>query len=376
MATVTANIKENGRPLKRVFVEHVGPLGVNLGWDLTDSNGSFTFDAGPGFNRVDIKIHCQNSVVRVLNGSTIPFPFSIAIDKNVGNGDSVNLNTVNGKRDHFKILNMVLDVYDTVWKQFKPYNSSNRGDFPLGRKQTLRQTFSDNKRIELSYPDNFPSTLAFVEPSGLFNAGFPLMHIKNQNSDNRLFGSSSADPSILPHEVGHAMHFSSLTGSTRISIEAQYLAFIVSNLSDPTHNVDRHTTPFVAFIEAIGIFSERFFFFKKNVATQLNGEQLRKEFFRNELNQQDLSSSTRHYVNVGRKVNGIVNPILRGDDCEGAVYGAIYLDFAGRVGLKGTVGLVLESNATSFTEFRNFIHGKGDQNLTIAINAVKNTWGM
>lgn len=373
MAFVTAHISENGRPLKRVFVEHTSPIGT-LGWALTDQNGSFTFDAGPFADHVDIKIHCQNSVVRVMDGSTILLP--IAINKNVGNGDSVNLDTTSEKKNHFRILNMVLDVYDTVWRQFKPFNRSNRGDFPLGRHTSVRDTFSDNKRIELSFPDNFPSQLAFVEPSGLNNAGFPLMHIKSQSSDNRLFGTSTEDPTLLPHETGHAMHFSCLAAATRVSIEAQYINFIVSNLNDPTHNVDKPTSPFVAFIEAVGIFSERFFFFKKRIAPNLNDVQLRQAFFNNELHQQDLATNTRHYVSVGRQTGTTVTPDLTGNNVEGAVYGAIYLDFARRVGLREAVSLVLESNATSFSEFRNFVRGKGDSNLTSAINAVRNTWGM
>jgi len=132
----------------------------------------------------------------------------------------------------------------------------------------------------------------------------------------------------------------------------------------------------VAFIEAVGIFSERFFFFKKRIAPNLNDVQLRQAFFNNELHQQDLATNTRHYVSVGRQTGTTVTPDLTGNNVEGAVYGAIYLDFARRVGLREAVGLVLESNATSFSEFRNFVRGKGDSNLTSAINAVRNTWGM
>jgi hypothetical protein len=374
MPFVTANIKENGRPLKRVFVEHTGPFGIgSLGWDLTDANGSFTFDAGPLASKVDIKIHCQSSVMRVMDGSTVLWP--ISINKNVGNGDSVNLDTVNEKKDHFRILNMVLDVYDTVWRQFKPYSLDSRKDFPLGRKPSLRDTFSNNKRIELSFPDNLPG-LAFVEPSGLGNAGFPLMHIKSQAADARLFGNTSHDPSLIPHELGHAMHFSCLSPATRISIEGQYIGFLLSNLNDPFHNIDKKTTPFVAFIEAAGMFSERFFFFRKRVSPQLSGAQLRQAFCTNELGQHGLNTQLHDYTPVGTRVNGSVSPVFTGDDVEGAVYGAIYADFAGRIGLKEAVELVLESNATSFDEFRSFVHGKGNAAHTTAINAVKITWGM
>jgi hypothetical protein len=72
MGLVTANIHVKGVPLRRAFVEHTDPTGLtSLGWAITDSNGSFTFDAGLFSNSVDIKIHCQNSVVQVLNAPVL-----------------------------------------------------------------------------------------------------------------------------------------------------------------------------------------------------------------------------------------------------------------------------------------------------------------
>ena len=234
-----------------------------------------------------------------------------------------------------------------------------------------------------SYPDQFPSQLAFVEPSGLNNSGFPLVHIKNRTVDGRLFGEADAiaqqhDASLLPHELGHVFHFSTLAASTRVSIEGQYIAFILSNLANPTHAITRQTTPFVAFIEAVGIFSERFFFFSRQVEPSLTGVALRRAFFQDELGQQRLSTVfVDGYVNVGTRDNsGRITPALRGDDREGAVYGAIYLDFASRVGLREAVGLVLDSNATNFDEFRRHVQGRGNNTWRTAIDAVSSTWGM
>jgi hypothetical protein len=71
-----------------------------------------------------------------------------------------------------------------------------------------------------------------------------------------------------------------------------------------------------------------------------------------------------------------VTPSLTGNDVEGAVYGAVYLDFARRVGLREAVGLVIDSNATTFGEFQDYVHGRGNDAWTTAIDAVATVWGM
>ncbi|MGD6980998.1 hypothetical protein [Citricoccus sp. CH26A] len=134
----------------------------------------------------------------------------------------------------------------------------------------------------------------------------------------------------------------------------------------------------MAFLEAVGIFSERFFFFAKRVEPDLRGEDLRRAFFRNEL------SKTRALPEVlindcpaaGRRTRTGVAPALTRASVEGAVYGAIYLDFASRVGLREAVGLVLDSNAASFSELQTYIHGRGNPQWTNAIDEVETTWEM
>src|SRR5437762_13648504 len=105
MGLVTANIRVNGVPLRRAFVEHTDPTGLtSLGWTITDGNGSFTFDAGLFFNSVDIKIHCQNSVVQVLNAPLLSAPIDIHLS--VNNGGTINIESTghNDVVDHFRIL--------------------------------------------------------------------------------------------------------------------------------------------------------------------------------------------------------------------------------------------------------------------------------
>jgi len=350
-----------------------------LGWDLTDENGSFTFDAGFLADKVDIRVYCHNSVLRVLDGGfPIPTPVHQVIG-GVANGDT---KEIPQQRDFYRILATSLDVYDTVWRQFRPFNRDGRGDFPLGRKDTVLETFEKARRIELSYPDLSPAPRAWVEPAALNNGNFPLVHIKHRDSDGRLFGEGDSevadhDPSLLPHELGHAFHFAVQTTTTRQSLEAQFAGFILTHLSDPTHQIDKKTVPAVAFIEAAGHFSERFFFFRKRVEPQLSGEDVRRAFFRDELRTQSLRNELIDpYFTVGTQTGTVVTPVLTGPDSEAAVYGAIYLDFARRVGLREAVGLVLDSNASTFAEFKQHVAGRGNESWRTAIGAVATTWGM
>src|ERR1051325_9594362 len=189
---VTANIKVKGVPLRRAFVEHTDPSGLaSFGWTLTDANGSFTFDAGLGFNAVDIKIHAQNSVLQVLNAPMMSAPIDIHVS--VGNGRRLEIENSghDDVLDHFRLLAKAQDVYDTVWRQFRPYNRSDRGDFPLGRHGAgTKAVYDDDRKIRLNYPAllqaAFPTILTFVEPASATN-GLPLMHIQSRTNEKRVF---------------------------------------------------------------------------------------------------------------------------------------------------------------------------------------------
>jgi hypothetical protein len=379
---ITAAVRVNGTPLRKAFVERTGLMGSE-GFTMTDDNGSFSFDGGL-FDRIDVKIYCQNSVLRIVDGAKFAIPVSFSAVAR--HGATI---TINKQRDHFRILNRCLDVYEAVWRQFKPYSDRGRRAFPLGTAGTFRKTFEAKKRIELSYPDDFPSELAFVEPSGISNGGFPFVHIKHRSRDGRLFGEADSEvsrnnPSLLPHELGHVFHFSALTPLRRASFEKGYLAFLVERTvrtGDPTHEVAKKTIPLVAYIEAAGIFSERFFFFKTRIKPNLSGKALHDSFLADELSEQSTLSGDSplqkdsSFIQVGRrKSDGTIKPLLQGLDTEGAVYGAIYLDLASRIGLQETVELVLASDAEDFGEFRRHVRGRGKAEWTAAIDAVRETW--
>ncbi len=92
----------------------------------------------------------------------------------------------------------------------------------------------------------------------------------------------------------------------------------------------------------------------------LDGVQLRQAFFEDELDHQSLASRLRVYVHVGSRAGGVITPVKRDARVEGTIYGAIYLDFANRVGLREAVGLVLDSQAASFNEFHTYVGGRGN----------------
>jgi hypothetical protein len=403
--SVTLTINLRGRPLRRTYISHFDfwrfPQTLFF---LTDENGVVTVNntgvtwgdpAGPN-GRITIRVHAQNSVVRVLDGA-LRTPIEVTQDFRVEDGDTININSNDEQQDHFRIMNLCLVVYETVFRQFRPFNRSNRGAFPFGRAATIEATRNRLPRIEVVYPDNSPAVLAFVEPASLAT-GFPLIHIKHKSLDRRLFGvpdpvpdrsdpippgTETTDPTLIPHELAHAFHFALMSSSLRASVETQYITWLSSRIAaglPPFHNTTLATSQFIAWIEAFGVFSERFFFFSRRRVPSITGVALRQAFFRDELSASPLLDTTNlsGYTQVGRlDRTGVIIPALMGDDVEGAIYGAIFLDFARRVGLQGVGSRYLASgtgNVLQFDDFRNWIIRETNSDNDII--RVANTWGM
>ncbi|MGV0029459.1 hypothetical protein [Phormidesmis priestleyi] len=171
--------------------------------------------------------------------------------------------------------------------------------------------------------------------------------IKDKSSDPRLFGANGVDATLIPHELAHALYFALMPLTTRASVETQYMGWITSRVASglpPFHNTNLATTSFVAWIESLGIFSERFFFFSRKHIPQLTGVVLRQEFFRDELSAAPLLQNLTGYSQAATLNAGNVVPAFTGDNVEGALYGAIFLDFARRRGLGEAVGRYLNSS--------------------------------
>jgi hypothetical protein len=181
--------------------------------------------------------------------------------------------------------------------------------------------------------------------------------------------------------MSHGIHFSLLTQSKRNRAETDYAGFIMTELlagRRGTHAFKQRTDPMVAFIEAFDHFTHRFFEFVRTgevngrPAKELQGPDLRQAFYRDEL------SGDSHFGNpAGTLVNGRIEPAddCTGNDVEGAVYGAIFLDLSRRLGTLTAVNNFLRSKALTFGEFHSWMRtNRPDHNATM--DAVKATWDL
>ncbi|VEH41208.1 Uncharacterised protein [Kocuria rosea] len=401
---VNATIRVNGRPLVHAYVEHL-VFGVGTNVYMTDRQGKIRSDAwdlgiDSFTNNADIRVMCQNPILRVVDGKLI----NIAVyqDVSIKDGAVVNLNTTKEQRDHYEILDRVWRTYHTayVWTDF--YQKLDNPNFPLGRSASLKTTMNRPQRIDLSYPDKFDlSPLAFVEPKRLRD-NYPLMHIKDRAVSGRLFGESGARPGIIPSELSHALHFSHLSLQQRGKAQDKYLEFIVSEVAagrPGTHAFSQRTSAIVAFIEALDHYGERFCEFIRargghnNPVSPVKVTQaIERDFLDAEWSvltrpasspavskkfspappapPADAAERTRRRnasTRTGR------TPNVQGGDVEGAVYAAIFVDFARSVGLGRAVSIFLEANALTFGEYRSHVHKKYPE-CRAELSAVQSYW--
>lgn len=386
--TINILIGGNVQPLRRAYIEHIFTgfrvpgsqlyITNDLG-QVIDRRENLGIDAIPNLlnNKIDIRVICHNSIVRIPNGI-----FDHFIDFSVSDGDTVTITNANSSFNHFRVLNRCADVYSQGLQQFQVFGS----DFPLGIFRSFDKTRESKKRIEVLFPDAFPQPLSFTEPKGL-STGYPVIHLKS--NDPRLFGS---DQTLIPAELSHALHFSRLTDAQRQDIGVRYGSFIVSDFlsgGSSTHSMAADTDPLVAYVEAFDHFVHRFDqFIRAN--PNLSGPNLRNRFIRSELNivenftdQNGVLLATRFGTLTGDLNTGVYTPdpafltsaARSATSIEGSIYAAIFLDFARKrgVGLRTAVNAYVRSQALSFGEYRSWIH-LNRPNLTAQIDQVKATW--
>lgn len=384
-------------PLKRVYVEHIA-FGLRVpgsqlymtdeAGNVRDGSGNLGIDAMPNFltGKIDVRIICHNSVVKVPNGILDHFK-----DFSVADGGSIVISFANspGNFNNFKILNRCFEVHHSTFRQFGVFNS----DFPLGKKRGLDDTRKSRKRIEVFFPSLLAVNLAFVEPKSI-HTGFPIIHIGQNDGTNplnsiedRIFGD---DPTLIPAELSHALHFSTLSEIQRHDITVKYGKFIASDLilgGGGTHHMLKDTDPLVAFVEAFDHFIHRFErYIRKNPT--LSGPALRNAFIKYELetrhvfllnNQNVIGFGTLNGTlsrgNFTPNQNFLSNGTRSATSIEGTVYAALFLDFARRpgVGLRTVVNAYVKSKALSFGEFRSWINSNAP-NLSATLNQVKQNW--
>ena len=145
---VTIRVREqngNDIPLRRAYVEHL-VLGVPVGTYITDDQGQVRDENGVrGIQNptptIDIRVLCQNSVVKVLNGAAVLIP--VWQDFATQDGGTVLINTRAEQVEHYRILNRFALAYDRVFRQFQPFRLSRFPDFPLGRQPALSASRPD-----------------------------------------------------------------------------------------------------------------------------------------------------------------------------------------------------------------------------------------
>ncbi|CAI6096116.1 unnamed protein product [Clonostachys chloroleuca] len=314
----------------------------------------------------DIRILGQNSVARILEGGPVPLVvLPVWVDTRIRDGSLIDLNTAAERN------------YNDVHKRFVPFSSlpADQDQFPLGKQRTLQAKKDQAERIEIVFPDNLPQDLAFCEPMSI-STGYPLIHLKGrlQRFDPRLFGTATEQPTLIPSELSHALHFSRLDRTARSRVERDYVSFLLSDLAagqGGVHKIGKRTSSMVAYIEAMDHFSSRFSVFLRQPGLGVNVE---TEFVNRE-----LSDTGNHWLGrmpqAGIMTANVVSPKFKGSDDEGAIYGAIFLDFARRTTLAIAVEAYYGSQAISFGQYKSWVHIKMSQHAA-DIDQVATDWNL
>lgn len=144
---VTFTVTLRGAPLRRTYVSHFDFFRVpqtlffrtNEAGQVTVANAGLanvTADPTGPNGTITVTVHAQNSVVRVLDGN-FPIPVEVTQNFTVTNGGTININTNAEQQDHFRIMDACLRVYDTVFRQFSPFNRAERQAFPFRQAATV-----------------------------------------------------------------------------------------------------------------------------------------------------------------------------------------------------------------------------------------------
>jgi hypothetical protein len=405
---IEATILVDGLPLRWAYVEHI-VLSVGTEMYITDAEGRIrNTDFDPGIEsftaNADIRIICQNPIVRVLDGGALNI--GVYQDKSgITDNTTINLNTLAEQRLHYRILNLAQITYEVAFKPLSFFQDLPDPNFPLGRKASLRDTRDQAKRIDLSFPDGVPNPSTFVEPKRLGD-DFPLMHIKERTNAfdaGRLFGDDGALPTLIPSELSHALHFSFLSKAQREQAQDKYLQFIASDIvsgGSGTHGFAVPTTPEVAYIEALDLYSVRFTEFMRQrqggvfLVAEAVTPALRAEFVRAQwLLVTTISIPQLPNLNLGPLGGGggaiglaigslffrltrlFRRATVTGADVEGAIFGAIFVDFAGFVGLNFAASSYFAANALTFGQYRTFINDKHPEHAA-SLELVRRFWGL
>ena len=376
-------------PLRYTFVSHrpdvnkpgVGSAGIG---DpivaMTDEHGWADFPDLPASAKGDFVVHAHNLAVRMLDGKNAGVGEIALRFRNKGDRAKLNISPKNKDQfPHYRIMDRCYEVYETVFQPVAPFSGKSRGAFPHGGADKPAHWHRRNAKVDCRFPEVLvPGKLPWVQPQSV-TSGVPLMHIKGPSQDRRLFGSGRTPATTLAHEYAHAVHFSLLPSMKRWELAAKYALWIGKELANGrsgTHRTDKKTSPLIAFIEAIGIFSQRFWMYATEVRPDLSGRELRAAFVADELSEQpSLAKVLPGYAPIATlRADGTVKPRLKGSSTEGAVYGAIFLDFAHRTDLATAVNTYLRCQAFDTAGWKRHASSTRKNKFKAEVDAVARTW--
>lgn len=372
-------VELDGRPLRHTFVS------ARQGFDdpeiaLTDGDGQAEFGGLAPGNNHDFVVHAHNLAVRMLDGSSAGVTEMSLRFRDRPNGATLNISKRNKKHfAHYLIMDRCYDVYDTVFASIPPFSGKARRAFPFGGSDREAHELLRSPGVDCRYPEVLvPGKLPWVQPQSV-TSSVPLMHLKASTTDPKLFGTAKRAATTIPHEFAHAMHFALLPSLKRWELAAKYALWIgkeLANGKSGTHRTDKKTSPLIAYIESIGIFSQRYYLFATKVRPDLRGARLRGAFVNDELSEQpSLAKVMRGYTPIAtRRGDGSITPHLTGASTEGAVYGAIFLDLASRTDLATAVNLYLRCYAFDIKGYMSYANRSRDGKYRDAVAAVRRTW--
>lgn len=330
----------SGQPLAHIFITvHRGtPPFVSDEDFLTDDQGCSVFnDVEPGYQ---VTVHLQNKVVRMDAGEFpfLLFPFGLGVDLMVDAGDAAgNPIPVDVDNDYTRIAENMRLAYNNGLFEFSPWQTASPTESPNGHEDS-----TNANALRVVWPSIGVVGLAYTEPAGP-PSGYPRIHMD---------GPDAANESLQRHELAHALHLSKLSSQKRLELENEYVGWLVGELSlgnSATHSFAVDTSPLVAFIEAFGCFGEVY-----SDVVPISGDK-HQDFFERIANNLESNSGGC----------GSMDDAVRGGDVEGAVFLAIFYEFAKHpaVGLPFVVETIIECESFTVYEYANCILELEDEGL-------------
>ncbi|HJQ85340.1 MAG TPA: FG-GAP-like repeat-containing protein [Candidatus Binatia bacterium] len=323
---------QGGTPLRRMSVswsENFSTVSAR-----TDTNGCVTVTATPGWDgRVGVDVHAQNPVVRVLDGGLLNLEVKQGVRFREGETARIADQSV-----FYTMAEAFRTSYDTGLREFGPWGGA---EFPNSTVRTSKNV------IAASVHDLSPAAVAWTEPAAV-GSDFPLIHYKGDTVD-----------STVPHELGHALHFGEISLATRQRAETEYLGWLAANLTDPFHCTAKRTNRIVAYIEAFGLFAERYP--GTTTVDGATGARRHAHFY------DDAENVLQGSLDTNCDGSGDDLHALTGDDVEGAVFGVLFWKFARHpaVGLDYAVSRYVDCQSLTLQEYGTCVRDREGAGSTI-----------